>query len=369
MPLISLHKDSPQTIEGANIQQIVSWAGDGKLKDDSEAQGELRQYLALVESEKLELYVLQCLESDGDFKDSGFVLQDVVNEIGRRLGFKVENGRYRGKSGENGFDGLWNSKSSGSFVVETKTSAAYTIKLETMSRYRDALVEEGKIKPGASILFVVGRQDTLALEQQIRGSKLAWEIRIISTDALRQLMQVNLASVSEEVEAQIHHIFLPMEYTRVDPIVKMMFTTSEDKDEVEEFEGNEPTEGSKRKKDATPQAVMAEKRKKIAEAFAKDQNETTLIRRKIALFSDSSNSLRIAISVSKRYEESPSQQYWYSYLAPMRSFMEDADSAFMIYGCIDKNEAYAIPYKVMEGLYLHKTKEEIELSQYRFALD
>ena len=30
------------------------------------------------------------------FAKSGFVLQDIVNEIGKRLGYDVQNGRYQG---------------------------------------------------------------------------------------------------------------------------------------------------------------------------------------------------------------------------------------------------------------------------------
>ncbi len=40
----------------------------------------------------------------------------------------------------------------------------------------------------SSILIVVGRQDTGDLEAQVRGSRHAWEIRLISVDALLQLM-------------------------------------------------------------------------------------------------------------------------------------------------------------------------------------
>ncbi|MDX1563655.1 MAG: putative Ig domain-containing protein, partial [Gammaproteobacteria bacterium] len=46
---------------------------------------------------------------ESSFSNSGLALQDIVNEVARRLGFDVEPGRYRGKKGEIGFDGLWRS--------------------------------------------------------------------------------------------------------------------------------------------------------------------------------------------------------------------------------------------------------------------
>lgn len=112
-----------------NILQIVGLAGSGNLRDGDESQEELRDYLSTVEPEKLIEYAKFCL--DNAFTDSGFVLQDVVNEIGRRLEFIVENGRYRGVRNENGFDGIWTSRWSESYVVETKTTSAYTIELGT----------------------------------------------------------------------------------------------------------------------------------------------------------------------------------------------------------------------------------------------
>lgn len=149
MPLLDLARTAPDAVAGMNIQQLVGNAGDGRLLDDSDCQNELRKYLQEVDSEKLEKYANHCLEHT--FTDSGFVLQDIVNEMGRRLGFEVINGRYRGRRNENGFDGIWKSEFVGSIVVETKTTAAYTISLETIAKYRDGLAEEGMIAKASSL--------------------------------------------------------------------------------------------------------------------------------------------------------------------------------------------------------------------------
>jgi len=383
-----------------NVQQIVGLAGNGQLLDNSECLEEFRAYLAQVDPEKLGEYANYCLDSS--FTDSGFALQDIVNEIGRRLGFNVQNGRYRGRSGENGFDGLWHSGTVGSFVVETKTTAAYTITLETIARYRDGLAGESIVAPGSPILFVVGRQDTLALEQQIRGSKFAWSMRVVSVEALLKLMAVNLGSVSDEVTDQIHQIFRPIDYTRVDPIVDVVFTTSEDKEDIEEEVPDDevedqPIDDAKPKRTVTTnREKINEKRSQIVQRFAAIHAQT-LIKRKTALFSNSDGTLRAAISISKRYD-SKNQRYWYAYLEPMRAFLKAGDEAYLIWGCQDKDEAYAVPFEKIEAfkdkmnttpprdgrkeywhvflkdedgptnLYLSKTKEEIDLTPYKFSL-
>src|SRR5213593_3098411 len=107
MALLELWKSSPTELEGKHVQQVIGISGDGKLRDGSSASSEFRQLLGYVPSSILSRYASQCLEDR--FDGSGFALQDIINEVGRRLGFSVEAGRYRGVQGEVGFDGLWRS--------------------------------------------------------------------------------------------------------------------------------------------------------------------------------------------------------------------------------------------------------------------
>ena len=88
------------------------------------------------------------------------MLQDLVNEFGRRLDYKVENGLYQGKSNAIGFDGLWFDSDAHCILVEVKTTDAYRINLDTITGYRDDLITSGKITANSSVLIVVGRQDT-----------------------------------------------------------------------------------------------------------------------------------------------------------------------------------------------------------------
>jgi hypothetical protein len=92
-------------VEQLTIEQVVSSAGDGVLKDDSPCSAELRKYLTEIPSSKIASYVEHCLTAG--FGKSGMVLQDLVNELGRRLEYTVTNGRYQGTTNAIGFDGLW----------------------------------------------------------------------------------------------------------------------------------------------------------------------------------------------------------------------------------------------------------------------
>ena len=101
MPLLDFWKTNRDAVLRMTVQQLVSSAGDGKLRDNAGSSREFREYLREAPVEKLYEYVDTCVR-DG-FTDSGLALQDIVNELGRRLEFEVENGLYRGKKTATGF--------------------------------------------------------------------------------------------------------------------------------------------------------------------------------------------------------------------------------------------------------------------------
>src|SRR5437867_3338290 len=175
MALTELWKTAHKEIQDKQVQQVIGFAGDGKLRDGGVASTEFRDFLALVPSDFLSRYANDCLTDK--FDGSGLALQDVINEVGTRRGFRVEQGRYRGTPGQIGFDGLWVAPDGNAIVVEVKTTDAYRIDLETVATYRRNLIGGGRAKEtNCSILIIVGRSDTGDLEAQVRGqsSKASW---------------------------------------------------------------------------------------------------------------------------------------------------------------------------------------------------
>lgn len=108
-----------------------------------------------MSTDKIAQYVDHCLSVP--FAKSGMALQDLVNELGRRLDYMVTNGRYQGVQGQIGFDGLWLSPEAHTLIVEVKTTDAYRLSLDTLAKYRAKLAEVGKLSNESSILIVVGR--------------------------------------------------------------------------------------------------------------------------------------------------------------------------------------------------------------------
>lgn len=142
-PIFVLLKTSPEQAYAFQVHQIVSICADGRLTDSSECSRQFREFLRIAPSRKLVDYVNQCLEG---FERSGFVLQDVVNELGRRLDYRAVDGFYQGKVKGIGHDGIWYDKDEYSLIVEVKTSDAYRINLDKIAGYREQLIKTGTVE-------------------------------------------------------------------------------------------------------------------------------------------------------------------------------------------------------------------------------
>lgn len=352
MPLLEIWKATKEPILRMTVEAIVRISGNGQLKDGNETSAEFRAFLSEVDSDKLGEYALYCLENQ--FTDSGQVLQDIINEIGRRLSFAVEHGRYHGVRNDIGFDGLWSSGDE-SLVVEVKTTNAYTINLDVIANYRNRLLEAGRIPKDTPILLVIGRNDTESLEAQVRGSRHAWSMRIIGVEALIKLMHVNLNTSGEQVTSKIHKILRPFEYTRIDDIVDIVFTTAEDKEieteipdanELDLLGQEEVNYESRRVQNRTPRAIIDDKKRSLINKFG-DKIGKALQKRRNSMYSDATDVCRAIVAVSKFYDKSSS--YWYAYHdEPQRKFLSQSMDGVLILGTTDGDDAFALPFTFLE---------------------
>lgn len=283
------------------------------------------------------------------------MLQDLVNELGRRLEYDVSNGHYQGTPTKIGFDGIWRSPEEHTIVAEVKTTDAYRIALDKLAEYRQKLLAQHKISEPCSILILVGRQDTGELEAQIRGSRHAWDIRLISVDALLKLVLLKENSDQPETGRQIRSILTPMEYTRLDNMIDVMFATATDVETVIAETNPTPEEPSQPKEDAssgsgwqfTDIAVLDAKRAEIIEAVAKKIG-TKLIKKSRALFWDAEHKRRVGCTISKRYTQ-VTYPYWYAFHPEWNEFLQGGTELYLVLGCMDLDFAFAIPFAVINS--------------------
>ena len=310
MPLIDIWKAGE--LHDKRVQPILGFAGEGTLRDENAASAEFRTFLAHVPSDSLMAYAAQCLERP--FSESGFALQDIINQLGKRLGFLVEPGRYRGTRNETGFDGLWRTKQGEAIIVEVKTTDAYRLSLDIAANYRKTLIRSGAIEEErSSILYVVGRHDTGDLEAQVRGSRHAWDIRIISIDALLRLVRIKEELATQETIDRIRDILMPREFTRVDGIIELVFSATKEakeEDAPDEASGQLEEEAfPEKEKKFTPVTFRAACIPRLEDRFGE-----TLVKQSSALFATPDERTAVLCTTSREHHRHVSMpSYWFAF--------------------------------------------------------
>jgi len=149
-----------------------------------------------------------------------------------------------------------------------------------------------------------------------------------------------------------------MEYTRLDNLIDVLFTTATDVEAAvvetaaatEEVDATIATAESATKSgwEFTDFAVLDRKRGQIVDAMGAKLG-TKLIKKSRALFWDANHECRIACTVSKRYTKRASYPYWYAYHPQWEEFLGEGTDAYFVLGCMDLPEAFAIPLKILRS--------------------
>jgi hypothetical protein len=210
---------------GIDLSTLVELVGTlDDSPDANSAASRFRHYLRdnIRSVSDVRAYTEVALTTKGDQYNKA--LQDIINHIGRLLGFEVTFGRYRGVRGQSGYDGFWHSSSGRSVVVEAKTTDTYTVKTATLLGYINGLVSEGKLsKPEQALgLYIYGRFDSGAtqLENAIIAEGRQEQLRVASVETLLHLLEL---TQEYEVEHQtIFQLLLPSP-VRVDTVVNLIF--------------------------------------------------------------------------------------------------------------------------------------------------
>jgi hypothetical protein len=344
MSLAKIWTTDPDHLRGKQIQQIISFAGDGRLLDSSKASLEFREFLELATLEMLQAYAEGCLQES--FSDCGLALQDIVNEVGRRLDFEVEKGRYRGTKGRVGFDGVWRSEDGHGLIVEVKTTDTYRIELKRLAAYRRELIATGKLAEAtSSILIVVGRAHTEDLEAQVRGSRYAWDVRLISVRALLKLLDIKIKLENPLVVQQIRSILAPREYTRVDDIVDLVFRAAEDVAMESEGADSEVEEG---KEAAAPPEEIGTRpvdfNNECVERIEKRLGRT-LVKQSRVTWKSPDNAVGLLCKTSRSYVRGLRVVYWFAVHSSRygKLFSSVAETS-VAFGCGSPEVIVLVPY-------------------------
>jgi hypothetical protein len=353
--ILDILEENPDLLKSKSLSQILNFTGDGKLRDNNDTSTEFRKLLEIIPSEILKSFINDCLTEKFENNNGGYALQDIINQIGQRLGFKIENGLYQGKQNSIGFDGIWTSKDDYSFVIEVKTTDAYRINLDTIAEYRYKLIESKKIiQEKSSILIIVGRQDTGDLEAQIRGSKHAWDIRLLSSDSLIKLLTLKESLNDIKTIQQINEILKPNEYTKIDKLIDLIFLTSQDiqlNNEQEDYDDVNIQKDDNKKQEHV--SFNEQCIKKMQEYFC-----TILIKESRVAFTSKNNDLGIISIISRKYDTNNDERYWYGFHPHQKDFLKSFEKAYVGFGCGSAELLFLIPYGTLEPLLKNMNKTE-----------
>lgn len=357
MSLIEIWRGTREQVEQLSIRQILAISGEGVLRDDSEASLQLRSFLREIPGETLVKYCNECLTGD-KFDSNGFVLQDIVNEVALRLGFKVDHGRYHGKvNSTQNYDGIWTLNDGWKIIVEVKAKDNFKIELSKLIRYRDLLLENNECSVTASsILIVIGNEETEELEAQIRGSRYAWDIRVLGIKALLKLFEVYQSTNSPEIPIKTSQLLKPHEFTRVDEIIDIVFTTIKDSSDYEvpdiapiEASNQDDIEGVK----LDPANFHLECIRKIEKHLG-----VSLVKERKTSYHSSDSKISVVLSVSKYHEKL--SQFWFGFRDHFIPGLEKSSVPYVAFGCGSKDLMFLIPFVEFKSLLpaFHRTERE-----------
>lgn len=343
-----------KTFKDKHISQILSWISNLELEKRKE---EIRKLFSIVPIEQLEKYVSECINDK--FEDNGFVFQDLINELGRRLDYKVTFGRYKGVKGENGFDGLWESKEEHAFVVESKITDSFAINLNNINQYRQNLIKEGKIMENkSSIILVIGRKDSNTVLELIRGSKYKWNMTVIGVNSLIDLVkEKNDKKSNEDLDRKILDVLKMEDNVDADSLVKLLLpekTTITNPSTIlnKVLKLNEDKRPKRENVQFYGECVNKIYKNRKIKLYKKEGKSKVL-------YEDENKENGVVIINSNVSPKKNYDSYWFAFHKRYYNYLEEYKQKYIAFGCGSENNILLVPIKLIEENinYLNKTEK------------
>lgn len=231
------------------LDRLVNLAGE--WTEDSRASEQFRQIIddEQTTTDEIEAYLHEAIQGSEQYHNRA--LQDLINNIGRRLGFEIEYGVYQGTSETIGFDGLWTSTATGEethLVVETKKSTAFSIDPGQAGQYMDQLIQqEGVDRSQVYGLYVIGEGDVETVAQTVFGSQYRDRMRVITAQRLLDLLEIQEDSGLRH--DQVVDVLLPINAVDVGQLVELIQDVIEFREDAPGADDGGPRETGKSETD------------------------------------------------------------------------------------------------------------------------
>jgi len=142
---------------------------------------------------------------------------------------------------------------------------------------------------------------------------------------------------------------MPREFTRLDDIVDILFSTAEDlKEEGPEEVGE--SDGADEKK-FTPVAFHRACVDRISQSLG-----IPFVKQSRASYHSPDDKTRLVCAVSRQHDRPGHPAYWFSFHPHQQSFLDDADAAYIAFGCGSPDQVILMPYQkftpLLDGLHV-----------------
>jgi hypothetical protein len=135
---------------------------------------------------------------------------------------------------------------------------------------------------------------------------------------------------------QICSILKPREFTRLDEIVDVVFSTAEETAESDPSETVAESDSAERVPVAFHEACVAR--------FEKHAGKQ-LVRQTRSSYATPDGTLAIVCAVSKQHEVGNHPSYWFAFHPYQKTFLDGAKEGFLVLGCASAETVLAVPAK------------------------
>jgi len=166
---------------------------------------------------------------------------------------------------------------------------------------------------------------------------------VLSIEALVKLLDLRETVNDNRVLNQINEILKPLEYTRLDRLIDLLFITSQDnfidkeERELEDIYTTTSTVTNNTER-GTPVNYHDECIEVISKALKK-----TFIKQSKSTYLSSDNSTSLTCAVSKMYPTKRTELYWFAFHPHQKDFLEEYSHSYVSFGCGDKEKIALIP--------------------------
>jgi hypothetical protein len=184
-------------------------------------------------------------------------------------------------------------------------------------------------------------------------------MRLISVERLIKLVQIKEKSGDPSTVHQIRQLLQPIEYTKIDKIIDVIFTTAVDVEAQQQAEQEAPVEEKEQegyKQIRTAPEELNAKRLQAVESFSALKGKE-LVKQSRTLFWSPDKQLRVCCAVSKRYDNDY-QPYWYAYHPKWDEFLSEAADGYFVLSCMDRNDAFAVPFS-----WINENKKNLNMTE------